>query len=357
LYARTSEKTFADQPDLGGAGENARRLVLQFARILASQHPAQTTALQLDSTDSIDADYKAKRRLNPMKHTSIAKFAVIPIACAFVISAVVATQGQTAPQKSATRAKTGTKALIDLNKASAEELEAELPGVGPATAKKIVAGRPYTKFEDLAKAGISRRVLDQIQDLVTVGGQADAAAKTTRTKASRSKGAMAKGAAGDADAAPRATGKVNLNTADAATLEALPGIGPTTAKAIIDGRPWKSVDELDKIRGLGPNRIAALRELVTFGDEPSATAGKRSTARSTASSATAAKTSVKSQPGQKVDINTASKDELDTLPGIGPVKAQAIIDARPFKTIEDIMKVKGIKEGEFSKIKDLISVK
>src|SRR6187402_1185561 len=61
-----------------------------------------------------------------------------------------------------------------------------------------------------------------------------------------------------------------------------------------------------------------------------------------------------------VNINTATKDELDALPGIGPVKAQAIVDYRsangPFKTPEDIMKVKGIKEGEFGKIKDQIAV-
>jgi competence protein ComEA len=61
-------------------------------------------------------------------------------------------------------------------------------------------------------------------------------------------------------------------------------------------------------------------------------------------------------PGQKVNINTATKEQLEALPEIGPVKAQAIIDGRPYKTIEDVMKVKGIKEGTFGKIKESITV-
>ena len=44
------------------------------------------------------------------------------------------------------------------------------------------------------------------------------------------------------------------------------------------------------------------------------------------------------------------------LPDIGPVKAQAIIDGRPYTKIEDVMKVKGIKQGIFNKIKDWITV-
>ena len=67
-------------------------------------------------------------------------------------------------------------------------------------------------------------------------------------------------------------------------------------------------------------------------------------------------TAVKLAPGQKVNINTASKEDLDKLFEIGPVKAQAIIEGRPYKKIEDVMKVKGIKEGIFDQIKDNITV-
>ncbi len=62
-----------------------------------------------------------------------------------------------------------------------------------------------------------------------------------------------------------------------------------------------------------------------------------------------------------ININTATAEELDKLPGIGPVKSQAIIQYREehggFKSIDEIKNVKGIKEGEFGKIKDNITVK
>ena len=61
-------------------------------------------------------------------------------------------------------------------------------------------------------------------------------------------------------------------------------------------------------------------------------------------------------PGEKVNINAASKEKLEALPGIGPSKADAIIAGRPYTKPEDIMKVKGIKKGTYDKIKDLITV-
>jgi competence protein ComEA len=65
--------------------------------------------------------------------------------------------------------------------------------------------------------------------------------------------------------APR--GPVNLNTATAAELESLPGVGPATAATIVDDRtrngPFASVDDLERVPGIGPAKLAALREQVT----------------------------------------------------------------------------------------------
>src|SRR6185312_13753299 len=81
---------------------------------------------------------------------------------------------------------------INLNSATQSELE-ELPGVGAATAKKIIAGRPYKTVEDLSKAGISQSEITKLTPLVSVGSP------------SRTTGASAK--------PDKSSEKINLNSA------------------------------------------------------------------------------------------------------------------------------------------------
>ena len=66
------------------------------------------------------------------------------------------------------------------------------------------------------------------------------------------------------------------------------------------------------------------------------------------------------EPAGKININTATTEELDTLPGIGPALAQRIIEYREangsFKSIEGIIGVSGIGEATLEKIRDLVTV-
>jgi competence ComEA-like helix-hairpin-helix protein len=64
-------------------------------------------------------------------------------------------------------------------------------------------------------------------------------------------------------------GPLDLNRADARALEALPRIGPSLAQRIVEDRdargPFHHVDELDRVRGIGPATVDAIRALVTVG--------------------------------------------------------------------------------------------
>ncbi len=77
----------------------------------------------------------------------------------------------------AAKAKTAAAAAgpVDLNTATQAQLEA-LPSVGVATAKKIIAGRPYASVQDLSKAGVSAKTIAAITPLVTVTAAAAAPA-------------------------------------------------------------------------------------------------------------------------------------------------------------------------------------
>ena len=79
----------------------------------------------------------------------------------------------------------------------------------------------------------------------------------------------ASGGASSVVATPTATSPLNLNTASVAQLDLLPGIGPSTAQAIVTYRtskgPFSKVDDLLNVRGIGAGRLDAIRALITVG--------------------------------------------------------------------------------------------
>jgi competence protein ComEA len=210
-------------------------------------------------------------------------------------------------------ADTKTKVKVDLNTASEKDLQ-ELPGVGEATAKKIIAGRPYKSVTGLSKAGVAENEIAKLKSIVTVSeskapektdaksGDADTSkgakaknadkmpdaaksadnGKASKMDAKAGKDAMAKSADKSADkmssgmkdstksdaktplGAAKPVEKVNLNTASEKELKTLPGVGETTAKKIVAGRPYTAIEGLTKA-GLTASEVARISELVTVG--------------------------------------------------------------------------------------------
>lgn len=90
-----------------------------------------------------------------------------------------------------------------------------------------------------------------------------------------SRAGVSPAAAGPGPGAPAAaalvSARIDLNTATRAEFESLPGIGPTLARRIIDHRgtrgPFRTVEELDRVSGIGPVTMERLRPFVTVSGE------------------------------------------------------------------------------------------
>ncbi len=121
--------------------------------------------------------------------------------------------------------------------------------VGSRVFDAVAAAGGATDAAELAAINLARPLVDGEQLRVPAPGEAVAppAAPVTRPAAD--------------------AGLVDLNTADEATLDTLPGIGPALAARIVawraDHGPFASVDELDEVSGIGPAMLAKVRDLVT----------------------------------------------------------------------------------------------
>jgi competence ComEA-like helix-hairpin-helix protein len=134
--------------------------------------------------------------------------------------------------------------------------------------------------------------------------------------------------------------RIDLNKASKETIELLPGVGPKLAQEIILARPYRTIDDLDKVKGIGPKKLQQIRPRVFIAPMIDGFVPRPAT-----------------NEVIRININTASQTELEKLNGIGPKKAEAIIAARPFKRPEDLMRVSGLKRAQFEKIKDQITVR
>ena len=139
---------------------------------------------------------------------------------------------------------------------------------------------------------------------------------------------------------------VNVNTASQSQLETLPGIGPSRAAAIIEYRStngaFTSISQLDAVPGIGPSTLQKISPLVSLDGEGSAPSPTHEEA--SASSSTPIPQAADTDAA--ININTASQSELQSLPGIGPSKAVAIIQDResngPFETCGQLTRVRGV---------------
>jgi DNA uptake protein ComE-like DNA-binding protein len=239
--------------------------------------------------------------------------AILLCAClAFVLPVSAQTKTKS---KSDTKPATSSGAKVDLNTASQSDLEA-LPGVGAATAKKIIAGRPYSSVSDLKKAGVSQATINKIQDQVTVSGGASPA-KTAAAPASTSSdksSADTKKSKSSSDKSSSSGKPVDLNTASQSDLEALPGVGAATAKKIIAGRPYSSVSDLKKA-GVSQSTITKIQDQVTVSGGAAAKAGSpssTSSASSTSASKPSSSSSTSSSTPSSSSSNTSSSSSAST---------------------------------------------
>lgn len=145
---------------------------------------------------------------------------------------------------------------IDPNRADEVALD-RLPGVGPATARAIVAARDggltFRRPEDLsAVRGIGPATVERLRSLLDLDRPPPGGAGRQET------GNRGAGRVGTSTTTP----VVDVNRASAEELTALPGIGPALAERIIEARRkqmFRSMEDLQRVPGIGPATVERLR--------------------------------------------------------------------------------------------------
>jgi competence protein ComEA len=163
---------------------------------------------------------------------------------------------------------------IDPNRASEVDLD-RLPGVGPGTARAIVAAREQRgQFGEAAELlevpGIGTATMERMRphlDLPGAGAARSEAPPRASSRRAAGRGAASAGGSGAPRTPTRASSPVSLNSASAAQLNDLPGIGPALAERILAERQERGgfarLEDLLVVRGIGPATLERLRPLLT----------------------------------------------------------------------------------------------
>jgi competence protein ComEA len=164
------------------------------------------------------------------------------------------------------------------------------------------------------------------------------------------------------------TGRVDLNRADRAQLLQLPDVGEKLAENIELYRRasggFRSVDELKNVPGIGAVRLRNLRPWVYVeAEESDAADAEAPPVRPVAMKGKGTLTNTPSKKAEgltgRVDINRASQEQLQQLPGIGPEMARRIVETRrsaPFRTVNELRRVRGIGAKTLEKLRPYVTV-
>jgi len=172
-------------------------------------------------------------------------------------------------------------------------------------------------------------------------GNQTAEAEIRRIAALTPRTALAKVAAREDDSVP-GVDKINVNTATAKDIDAIPGVGKTLAERIVEFRQShgriQDMNELLGVQGISPKKLETLNRYLTT-----------------------ASTAASLQAKKKLNLNFASQKEIEALPGIGPGLAKAIVEYRnrkgTFYSLEDLQEIPGLTEAKFLKFEEMVEVK